>query len=45
MAIDDIAKQDFATSAMISMMTRYASESKNGLYGVYVGQEEQGHVH
>lgn len=44
-AIDDIAKQDFATSAMNSMMTRYASESKNGLYGVYVGQEEQGRVH
>ncbi|WP_201595557.1 flavin reductase [Psychrobacter vallis] len=44
-AIDDIAEQDFATSAMNSMMTRYATESKNGLYGVYVGQEEQGRVH
>ncbi|MGP9689439.1 flavin reductase [Psychrobacter sp. AOP22-C1-C5] len=44
-AIDDIAKQDFATTAMNSMMNRYASESKNGFYGVYVGQEEQGRVH
>lgn len=44
-AIDDIAKQDFATTAMNSMMNRYATESKNGLYGVYVGQEEQGRVH
>lgn len=44
-AIDDIEKQDFATSAMNSMMTRYAAESENGLYGVYVGQEEQGRVH
>ena len=44
-AIDDIAQQDFATPAMNSMMNRYASESKNGFYGVYVGQEEQGRVH
>lgn len=44
-SIDDIAEQDFATAAMNSMMTRYATESKNGLYGVYVGQEEQGRVH
>lgn len=44
-AIADIAKQDFATTAMNSMMNRYALESKNGLYGVYVGQEEQGRVH
>lgn len=44
-AIDDIAQQDFATTAMNSMMNRYASESKNGFYGVYVGQEEQGRVH
>ncbi len=44
-AIDDIEKQDFATSAMNSMMARYAAESENGLYGVYVGQEEQGRVH
>ncbi|GAA0803738.1 flavin reductase family protein [Psychrobacter piscatorii] len=44
-AIDDIAKQDFATTAMNSMMNRYATESENGLYGVYVGQEEQGRVH
>lgn len=44
-AIDDIAQQDFATPAMNSMMNRYATESKNGLYGVYVGQEEQGRVH
>ncbi|MGO2506050.1 flavin reductase family protein [Psychrobacter alimentarius] len=44
-AINDIEKQDFATSAMNSMMTRYAAESENGLYGVYVGQEEQGRVH
>jgi len=44
-AIDDIAQQDFATTAMNSMMNRYALESKNGLYGVYVGQEEQGRVH
>lgn len=44
-AIDDIAEQDFATSAMNSMMTRYATESENGLYGVYVGQEEHGNVH
>lgn len=44
-AIDDIAQQDFATQAMNSMMNRYAAESKNGFYGVYVGQEEQGHVH
>ena len=44
-AIDDIAKQEFGTSAMNSMMTRYATESENGLYGVYVGQEEKGRVH
>ncbi|WP_201513015.1 flavin reductase family protein [Psychrobacter alimentarius] len=44
-AIDDIEKQDFATSAMNSMMARYAAESENGLYGVYVGQEEKGRVH
>ena len=44
-AIDDIAEQDFVTSAMTKMMTRYATESENGLYGVYVGQEEQGYVH
>lgn len=44
-AIDDIAQQDFATPAMNSMMNRYAAESKNGFYGVYVGQEEQGRVH
>ncbi len=44
-SIFDIAEQDFATPAMHSMMTRYATESENGLYGVYVGQEEQGHVH
>jgi flavin reductase (DIM6/NTAB) family NADH-FMN oxidoreductase RutF len=44
-SIDDITEQDFATAAMNSMMTRYATESKNGLYGVYVGQEEKGRVH
>lgn len=44
-AIDDIEKQAFATSAMNSMMTRYAAESENGIYGVYVGQEEKGRVH
>ena len=44
-SIDNIAQQDFSTSAMTSMMTRYATESENGLYGVYVGQEEQGRVH
>ncbi|WP_201585403.1 flavin reductase family protein [Psychrobacter jeotgali] len=44
-AIDSLAKQDFASPAMAQMMTRYAIESKNGFYGVYVGQEEHGKVH
>ena len=43
--IDSISEQHFITPAMSSMMTRYATESKNGLYGVYVGQEEHGNVH
>lgn len=44
-SIDDITELNFATSAMNSMMTRYATESENGFYGVYVGQEEHGNVH
>lgn len=44
-AIDSLAEQDFATPALATMMNRYATESKNGFYGVYVGQEEHGKVH
>lgn len=44
-AIDSLAEQDFATTAMKTMMTRYALESKNGFYGVYVGKEDSGKVH
>ncbi|KAA0914545.1 flavin reductase family protein [Psychrobacter sp. ANT_WB68] len=44
-AIDSLAEQNFATPAMATMMNRYATESKNGFYGVYVGQEESGKVH
>ena len=43
--IDCLAEQDFATQAMTTMMTRYALESKNGFYGVYVGREDSGKVH
>ncbi|MBE0407282.1 flavin reductase [Psychrobacter sp. AOP22-C1-22] len=43
--IDRLAEQDFATQAMATMMTRYALESKNGFYGVYVGREDSGKVH
>lgn len=44
-AIDSLAEQNFATPAMATMMNRYATESKNGFYGVYVGKEEFGKVH
>ncbi|MEN2750599.1 flavin reductase family protein [Psychrobacter sp. FBL11] len=44
-AIDSLAEQNFATQAMATMMNRYAIESKNGFYGVYVGKEEFGKVH
>ncbi len=44
-AIDSLVEQNFATPAMATMMNRYATESKNGFYGVYVGQEESGKVH
>ena len=44
-AIDDIKQQSFVTSAIDSMMNRYAIESKNGFYGVYVGKEDSGKVH
>ena len=44
-AIDDIKQQSFVTSAIDSMMNRYALESKNGFYGVYVGKEDSGKVH
>ena len=44
-AIDSLAEQNFATPAMATMMKRYATESKNGFYGVYVGKEEFGKVH
>ena len=44
-AIDDIKQQSFVTSAIDSMMNRYATESKNGFYGVYVGKEDSGRVH
>lgn len=44
-AIDSLAEQNFATQAMATMMNRYATESKNGFYGVYVGKEEFGKVH
>lgn len=44
-AIDDIKQQTFATPAINSMMNRYAIESKNGFYGIYVGKEDSGKVH
>ena len=44
-AINSLAEQNFATPAMATMMNRYATESKNGFYGVYVGKEEFGKVH
>lgn len=44
-AMDSLAEQNFATQAMATMMNRYAAESKNGFYGVYVGEEEHGKVH
>ena len=44
-AIDDIKQQSFVTLAIDSMMNRYAIESKNGFYGVYVGKEDSGKVH
>jgi len=44
-AIDSLAEQNFATPAMATMMNRYATESENGFYGVYVGKEEFGKVH
>ncbi len=44
-SIDSLAKQNYVTPAIAEMMTRYATESKNGFYGVYVGKEDSGHVH
>lgn len=44
-AIENLAEQNFATPALAIMMNRYATESKNGFYGVYVGKEESGKVH
>ena len=43
--IETLAEQTFATPAIQSMMTRYMTESENGLYGVYVGKEDAGKVH
>lgn len=43
--IHTVTEQTFATQAMQSMMTRYVTETQNGLYGVYVGKEESGKVH
>lgn len=43
--IEALTEHTFATSAIQSMMTRYMTESKNGLYGVYVGKEDTGKVH
>ncbi|GAA0311738.1 flavin reductase [Psychrobacter aestuarii] len=43
--LSELPTLDFATPAMQSMMSRYVTESKNGLYGVYVGQETTGKVH
>lgn len=44
-SIDAINEHTFATAAMQSMMQRYVTETKNGLYGVYVGKETTGKVH
>lgn len=43
--IDDINEQHFSSSAMTTMMQRYANESEHGNYGVYVGTEESGDIH
>lgn len=43
--IESITEKSFKTSAITTMMTRYVAESKNGLYGVYVGKEDSGNVH
>ncbi|WP_019673755.1 flavin reductase [Psychrobacter lutiphocae] len=44
-ALDQLSAQTYTTPALASMMIRYAAESKNGMYGVYVGHNDSGKVH
>ncbi|MBE8158354.1 MAG: flavin reductase family protein [Betaproteobacteria bacterium] len=42
---DDIGALRFASPPAGDMMRRYAAESKNGVFGLYVGDEEKGDIH
>ncbi|MGU9951400.1 MAG: flavin reductase [Gammaproteobacteria bacterium WSBS_2016_MAG_OTU1] len=42
---DDIAGLSFCGSGLETMMKRYALECKNGIFGLYVGDDTSGNVH
>lgn len=44
-AIEDLESREFAFPALATMMQRYFLEQKNGVFGVYVGDDAQGDVH
>lgn len=43
--INTLAEKTFPTSAMTTMMNRYAEENQHGNYRVYVGDDESGDIH
>lgn len=44
-AVDDLASVRFGSSALTDMMRRYVLERKNGVFGLYVGDDVEGDVH
>lgn len=44
-AVDDLASVRFESSALADMMRRYVLERRNGVFGLYVGDDVAGDVH